>query len=217
MATDRDSAEALRGEILEEARKEADQILDRARKEAEGILEAAAGEASKVREEELDRARKEAQRQRESIVSTVPVEAGRLRVGRIESLLDAVFDGARTRLLARDGFDYHEAIVELAAGAIGRMTGLSFTARVPEADRLLLGNGFCEEVAHRIDKASLSLAVSFDPEMVQGGVIIEDAGVSQVWDNGLIARLERMWPELRWQIAEQASLVPGRESGGSHQ
>jgi hypothetical protein len=120
-------------------------------------------------------------------------------------------------LLARDGFDYREAIVGLAADAIGRMTGLSFTARVSEADRLLLGNGFCEEIAHRIDKAPLSLALSFDQETVRGGVIIEDAGASQVWDNGLIARLERMWPELRWQIAEQASLVPGSESGGSHQ
>lgn len=217
MATESGPAEALRGEILEEARKEAGRIVLRSRQEAEGILDAAAAGASRVREEELDRARKEALRRRESILSTVPVEAGRLRVGRIESLLDAVLDEARTRLHARSGFDYREAVVGLAAMAIGQMAGESFVARVPEADRILLGNGFREDVARRADRAPLSLTLSFDADMGQGGVIVEDAAAFQVCDNGLLTRLERMWPELRRQIAEQAFFASRKESGGGRQ
>jgi vacuolar-type H+-ATPase subunit E/Vma4 len=213
VATDVDSAETLRSEILEEGRKEADGVTARGRREAAAIAEAAAADADKVREEELERARNEASRRRESILSTVPVEAGRLRAGRVESLLNEVREEARRRLLAHEGFDYREALIELTAVAIGQMTGLSFVARFPDADRFLVCDGFQEEIVRRVDRKLLDLAVSFDPEAAQGGVVVEDAEGRQACDNGLLTRLERMWPELRRQIAKNASFLEAGNRG----
>lgn len=207
MATDVDSAEALRSEILGEGQKEADGIIARGRREAEAIAEGAAAEAGRVREEELDRARSEALRRRESILSTVPVETGRLRAGRVESLLDGVREDARGRLVAREGFDYYEALVELTALAIGQMGGFSFVARFSDADRPLLDEGFREEVRRRAGRMPLDLALSFDAGATQGGVVVDGEGERQTCDNRLLARLERMWPELRRRVAENASFL----------
>lgn len=217
MATNRDSAGMLSEEILREARRESGEIVRRARQDAENLLTAAAVEARRVREEQLDRARAEAVRRRELTKATVPVETGRLRVVRIESLLESVHEAARRRLLARQGFQYREAVISLAALAISRMAGFVFVAKVPEADRTLLGDGLCEEVMHRVGRPALEVTFSFDPDITEGGVTVEDAGACRIWDNGLLKRLERMWPELRRQIALQASFVPKTESGGNSQ
>ena len=115
MTTNADSAGILREEILAEARRVSEEIVNRARQDAEALLADAAVEADMVREEQLDRARAEAARRRELILATVPVEAGRMRVGRIESLLESVHEEARQRLLAHDGFEYREAVITLAA------------------------------------------------------------------------------------------------------
>ena len=63
----------------------------------------------------------------------------------------------------------------------------------------------------------MNVSVSYDPEITGGGVIVEDGEARQIWDNRFLKRLERMWPELRRQIAVQTSLVPKTESGGSNQ
>jgi vacuolar-type H+-ATPase subunit E/Vma4 len=217
MAREHGSAEALNGEILQEAARESHQVLSRAREEAESIAEAASNEAAKIREEGLSRARAEALRRKESILSTVPLEAGRMQIMRIESMLDTVKEEARTRLLTREGISYREAVRELTAIAINQMAGLAFKARVPEADRELLGDGFRQELIDLVGRPDMSIALSFDPAMAGGGVIVEDAEGRQACDNGLVTRLERMWPELRRLVAQEASFVPKEESGGSNQ
>ncbi len=217
MTTNPDSAGILREEILAEARRQSEEIVSRARQEAKSILAAAIAEASRVREEEVDRARAEAVRRRELIQATVPVEAVWLRAARIETLLESIHEEARRRLLARNGFQYRETIVTLAALAISRMAGVAFVAKVPAADRSLLGDGICEEVMNRVGNPKLKVTLSFDLDTTGGGVTVEDAEAYQIWDNRLLKRLERMWPELRRQIALQASFVPKTESRGNNQ
>jgi vacuolar-type H+-ATPase subunit E/Vma4 len=97
------------------------------------------------------------------------------------------------------------------------MPGAAFVAKVPEADRTLLGNGLCEEVLHRVGRPGLRLTFSFDPDITEGGVTVEDAEARRIWDNGLLKRLDRLWPELRRQIALEASFVPKTESGEQSQ
>jgi len=97
------------------------------------------------------------------------------------------------------------------------MEGAVFVVKVSEGDRTLLGDGLAEEVAHRVGRSSLNVTVEYDPEIRGGGVVVEDAEARQMWDNRLLKRLERMWPELRRQIALEASFVPKTESGGYSQ
>lgn len=213
MAAMDDSAESLREEILEQAGEESGEIIRRARDEAEKLLAAAAVEAQSVRDSLIEKGRAEALRRRELIESTIPVETGRIRIARIESLLESVREEARKRLLSHEGFEYREALMTLASQAISRMAGVSFVAKVAEADRAFLDNGAAEEIARRVDRPGLSVTLSFDRTMKGGGVSIEDADGSQIWDNGLLERLDRMWPELRQQVALRALLVPAAESG----
>jgi vacuolar-type H+-ATPase subunit E/Vma4 len=204
---DQNSTEVLREEILADARREGEEIVIRARRDAEVILTGAVAEAERVRQEQLDRARAEAARQSALILATVTVETGRLRAARVEALLESVYEEACRRLLAREGFEYRETVVGLASHAISQMAGVGFVVKFSEADRTILGDDLAGEIAHRVGRP-VSIAVLHEPGITEGGVIVEDVEARQVWDNRLAKRLERLWPELRRQIAVEASFVP---------
>jgi vacuolar-type H+-ATPase subunit E/Vma4 len=207
MTTNQNSTEILSEEILADARREGEEIVIRARRDAEVFLTGAVAEADQVRQDRLDHARAEAARQSELILATVTVETGRLRAARIETLLESVYEEACQRLLAREGFEYRETVIGLASHAISLMAGAAFVAKVSEADRTILGDGLADEIARRVGRP-VSITVSHEPDITGGGVVVEDAEARQVWDNRLAKRLERLWPELRRQIAVEASFVP---------
>ena len=203
----------MREEILTDARREGEKIVLRAKQDAEVFLTNATAEADRLRQERLDQARVEASRRSELILATVSVETGRLRAARIEALLESVNEEARRRLQAREGFDYHETVIALAADAINQMAGDAFVVKLSETEQTIFGNGLAEEITHRVGRL-VNITVLYEEEITEGGVVVEDAEARQVWDNRLLKRLERMWPELRQQIAVEASFVPKTGSGG---
>jgi vacuolar-type H+-ATPase subunit E/Vma4 len=213
MTMDQNSTEVLREEILAAARREGEEIVSRARQDAEVFLTSAVGEADRIRQERLDQARAEAARQSELILATVTVETGRLRAARVEALLESVYEEAFQRLVAREGFEYLETVIGLASHAISQMAGVGFVVKLSEADQTILGDGLTEEIAHRVGRP-VSITISYEPGITEGGVIVEDTEARQVWDNRLVKRLERLWPELRRQVAVEASFVPKTGSGG---
>jgi len=213
MTTDQNSTEILREEILADAKKKGEEIVIRARQDAEIFLTSASTEADRIRQERLEKAREEAARRSELVLATVPLESGRMRAARIEMLLNVVYEEASRQLLAREGFEYRETVIALASHAIGQMTGAAFVAKVSEADRDILGDGLTDEIARRLGRP-VSISISYEPDITGGGVIVEDAEARQVWDNRLTKRLERMWPELRRQIAVQVSFVPTHIKSG---
>jgi len=210
---DQNSTEVLREEILAAARREGEEIVSRARQDAEVFLTSAVGEADRIRQERLDQARAEAARQSELILATVTVETGRLRAARVEALLESVYEEACQRLVAREGFEYLETVIGLASHAISQMAGVGFVVKLSEADQTILGDGLAEEIAHRVGRP-VSITISYELGITGGGVIVEDTEARQVWDNRLVKRLERLWPELRRQVAVEATFVPKTGSGG---
>lgn len=214
--TNQDSAEKLSTKILTDARRRADEIVLRAKQDAEALLNNAANEADQVKQKIREQARAEAERRSELILATVPVETGRLLAARIEALLDSIYDEVCQRLHTREGFFYRETIISLASQAIRRMTGNEFVVKLSGKEPVVADSGLAEEIAHRAGR-SLRITISRDENTAGDGVIIEDAGAHQVWDNRLLKRLERLWPELRRQIAVQASLVPKTGAGESSQ
>lgn len=215
MATpDHNPPEALREEILADARRQSAVIIERVQREAQAFLAKAAAEAEKARQERLGQARAEAARRKELILATVLVETGRLRLARVEALLEAVRQEVRRRLLARDGYDYREAVLALAADAIGQMPGSAFVVKISAADRVALGDELAGEIADRVGRSPLHITVSDELGDTDAGLVIQDAEGRQEWDNRLSARLERLWPELRQQIAVRTSLVGGGGSMG---
>lgn len=213
MTTNQNSTERMREEILADARRECEQIILRAKRDAEASLSNATTEANQLRQERLDQARVEASRKNELILATVPVETGRLRAARIEALLESVCEEARERLQAREGFDYQETVISLAADAIKQMAGDAFIVRLSKAEQTILSNGLAGEIASRVGRMA-NITIKYEEEITESGVIVEDAEARQVWDNRLVRRLERLWPALRRQIAVDASFVPKTASGG---
>jgi vacuolar-type H+-ATPase subunit E/Vma4 len=213
MTMDQNSTEVLREEILAAAQREGEEIVSRARQDAEVFLTSAIGEADRIRQERLDQARAEANRQSELILATVTVETGRLRAARVEALLESVYEEACQRLVAREGFEYLETVISLASHAISQMAGDGFVVKLSEADQTILGDGLAEKIAHRVGRP-VSITISYEPGITESGVIVEDTEARQVWDNRLVKRLERLWPELRRQVAVEATFVPKTGSGG---
>ena len=207
-ATNSNPQDVLRDEILADARRQADRMLRRARDEAAAVLAKAKAETDKEQAERLDAARKEAARRSELVLATVPVEVARRRAAQLETILQSIHDQAREQLLKREGFDYRETVTALAARAIARMEGNRFVVEVSQADRAALGEGWLEEVRRRAGRPDLVLA----PASAAGnepGVVVRDAEGRQVCDDRLLARLARLWPAMRREVAVRAGLVPG--------
>ncbi len=215
-APSQNSPQALCAAILAEARRESEEILRRAQQEAEALRAKAKAEADTARQERLNLARAEAARRKDLILATVPVEANRMRAARIEALLQSIFAEIRRRLLERDGFDYRDTLIALAVEAISRMAGEAFVVKLSPADHAALGEGLAGEIAQGLRPSQpLSITLADEPAITEGGLILQDAGGFQIWDNRLPVRLERLWPELRRQIAVHTSLLSeNRPAGG---
>ena len=137
-----------------------------------------------------------------------------MRSARVEALLQSVHEEVSRKLLARDGFDYRATIIDLAADAMRRMDGNTFVLKLAAVDQKAVGDGLPGEIARRTGRTADSITVADVNTNGGGGVIVEQADGRQVWDNRLSARLERLWPELRRQIAMQTSLIAGSGPAG---
>jgi vacuolar-type H+-ATPase subunit E/Vma4 len=206
-ATGARSEEVLREEILSGARRQAEERLSRAKADAEVLLQKSRADAEKERGEKLVAAKTAATMAADQTLGRLPVDIGRMKSARIESLLSSVRDEVARRLQAREGFDYREALVSLAVKAIGRMVGTRFVVSASEADRKVLDNVWKEDVKRRAGREGLQLEVAPEPARISGGLIVRDAEGRQLSDESFEARLDRLWPAARRQIAVQSGLI----------
>ena len=204
MAETSNPQRVLSEEILADARRQGERLVRRAKSDAEQIVATAEAEDEKDHRERIEAARAEAQRRSGLVLATVAVEAGRMRVRRAEEILQTIYDEARKRLERREGFDYRQTVVALAAGAISRMEGNRFVLEISAADREALGAGLAEEVCRRVGRNDFDVTVNTEGAAAGGGVIVRDAEGRQLWDNSLAGRLERFWPALRPEIGAAA-------------
>jgi vacuolar-type H+-ATPase subunit E/Vma4 len=206
VTTTQNSPAVLNAEILADARRDCENIIRRAQAESADLLAAARAEAEELLQKKRESARAEAARRTEMTLATVAVESGRMRSERVEALLENIRDEARNRLLTQQS-DCRETVIVLAAEAIRQMSGTEFVLKISPADAAALGNRLAGEIAPRVGRPSLNLSVSSDASITDGGVVVATADGLQIWDNRWLSRLERLWPELRRQIAVQTALV----------
>lgn len=207
-ATSARSEEVLRDEILAGARRQAEERLSRAKADAEALLVKTEADAAKEKAEKLQSARTAAQTLSEQIMGRLPVDVGRMRSARVETLLESVHAEVRRRVVAREGFDYRQAVVALVARAVARMEGTRFVVAVSEADRKALGDGWVDEVKRLAGRGGLELTLAPEPAKVAGGVVVRDAEGRQMCDDSLESRLARFWPAARREIAVQTGFIP---------
>ncbi len=203
---DQKSQETLCAEILAQAQQESKQLALSARNEADAIKTQAETEVGRLRQEKLAEAKAEAARQRGLILARIPLEVSRERSVVIEAQLQTIRDQAWRRLVARQGFDYRETLIALASEAISRMTGDAFVVRLLPEDRMAHGEALTEAIKTRLGR-SVSITVVEEPTIREGGLEVQDTQGRQISDQRLAARLDRLWPELRRQIAARTSLA----------
>jgi vacuolar-type H+-ATPase subunit E/Vma4 len=237
--------QVLQEEILADARRHADATVRSARQEADAILAKAKAEAESDRQSRLKAAEAEARRRYALTLATIPIQVARRRAECVEAALEQVRQEARRLLEARQGFDYREALTRLAAEALAAMEGTRFVLQVADADRQALGDAWLDEVRRRVGRQGLELSLEpaqtkpaagaagsisnlrsqiifelnrrFRVGLGGGGVFLRDDEGRQVWDNRFEARLARLWPALRCDIAAATGLVsaaPPPSTGG---
>jgi len=138
------------------------------------------------------------------------VETGRLRGERIESLLESVYEEASKRILDSEEIDLSEVLVNLASDAISKMSGDFFILRFSGTKQNISGDELVQRILERIGKP-LTITVSEERDIASPGIIIEDNEGRQIWDNRLLERLKRLWPEMRRKIATEAGFISQKE------
>ena len=205
--TVKDPQATLRQEIIADARRQAERLLRRARQEAETFAAQAEQEATDHRDQALKQARQTAARQTALILARIPVARARLRAAHIERLLASVRAAAAARLAPTEHPLSREALLALIAEPVGAMAGETFAVRLSQADRLTLTDTFADEIRRRTGKPGLELRLAEEPlPDTETGPVLSDPAGRQIWDNRLPARLARLWPGLRRQVAAATGL-----------
>lgn len=196
----------LCAEIVAQARHAAEETVREARERGDALIAAAQRAAEAKAERALAAARREAERRRNQLLATVAVETNRIRDTHTEALLTAVRDEIATRLVPEALPDYRAVVVALVADALRHMDGNEFTVALRPSDVQAWGEQFALDVAAATGLAHPVLNVVGDPT-IASGAIVRDRCDRQIWDNRLASRLDRMWPELRGQIADRCELL----------
>jgi vacuolar-type H+-ATPase subunit E/Vma4 len=190
----------LSDEILRDARKKAEQTLAQAEREAEAILGAAAKDAEATVQKALDAARRRADAAAQATLATVVQETHRNLLEAQEGELAKLFDAARARLADREAYDYPAVLAGLAANAMASICADQVVIELAEADRAIAADSWLGEVRRRVGR-DVSISVSPQAAPIDGGVIVRSADGRLLYDNSFAARLRRLAPVLRRELA----------------
>ena len=199
--------EALCNEVLAEATRKAEQLLAAATGQADRIAADAEASAHSLREQWMESARREAARKRQLVLAALPVAQATLREARVENILESMRRQAKARLQNTGGLELRAMLAWLAAEAIAHMHGEAFVVSISAQEYGACGARLAEEIRSRVQREPLQLSVRADPSQQGLGPIVYDASGLCLWNNTLVARLERLWPALRVQLARR--LWPG--------
>lgn len=193
----------LTDEILRDAQTKSERIRKRAERDAKKALEGAATEARAAGAKILDAARRKADRAVASILATVDQEVRRDLLAAQEAEMAKVFEAARARLADHTAHDYPAVAAGLAAEAIRAIGADRVVLELSEADRALATEAWLADVRRRAER---DVAIEVAPKSVAigSGVRVRSADGRLFYDNSFEARLRRLRPELRRELAAKA-------------
>jgi len=194
------SEKPLSDEILRDAQTKADRIRKRAQRDAAKLSDDAAREAAAAAGKVVDIARRRADRVAQSLLATIEQEMRLDLLVAREAELDRLFDAARDRLAARAAYDYPTVVAGLAAEAIAAMGADGAVLELAERDQGLATSAWLADVRRRVGR-DVAIVVSGTSAPITGGAIVRSADGRLLYDNSLEARLRRLRPELRKELA----------------
>jgi len=200
-----EQTDTLEKQILEDARRQAEPILRRARREAKEVLRRAEEEAARRRSEVCDRAARKAEAEAERLRARAELEAENIRRRAREEILRQVRNQAVEALRAVTGTArYEEILVRLGLAALEAMSGRRFELVMREQDRDACGERVArilrERAATELGK-QIIVTVADETAVGIGGLVVRRADGHQVCDQTFEARLDRLWDQLRVEVA----------------
>lgn len=196
------SEKVLSDEILRDAQTKADRIRKRGQRDAKKLLDEAAKEAAAAAERTLQVARARAERVAQSLLATVEQDVRRGLLAAREAELEQLFEAARQRLADRSSYEPAAVLAALAAQAIRAMGADRVTVELAEADRAVATEAWLADVRRRVGR-EVAIEVSSEAAPIEGGVVVRSADGRLLYDNSFGARLRRLRPELRKELAAQ--------------
>lgn len=172
------SLEDVEKSVLASAEAEAKQILDEAGAEAEAELDRRSAALRAEQRRQTDQARADADAGYERDVNLRRAEHGMRILEAKNAIIDAIFDTARQRILASQGFDYDLWLAEQVRRACGKASG---TLHCNERDRETVEAAVRDagthetrvEVDNAIDGGVLLVAEGFDLDLTLGSMLAD--------------------------------------------
>ena len=207
--------EVLSEEIRADARRQAERILRHAEREANNILEQADKEAQQQRASIVEDAERRVRQRKENLVATIELELQRLMRDAAEQVIQHVRQTVESRLSQlRKQPDYADVLLELALEAVQQMKGEEFVLVLCEGERAELGPALAERLVHEVERKAgrrIEVLLAEDTLGASGGLVVGRADGREVSDQTFSARMARLWPELRFEVA--GILFPERTDG----
>jgi len=190
----------LTDEILSDAKRKADRARKRAEREAKKILAEAGKKADEAAERTLDVARERADRQAQATLATVAIEVQRDLLETREREFDKLFDAARQRLADKASYDYPTTLATLAAEAIVAMRSDDVVVALSGDDKPIATDAWLADARRRVGR-DVTITIAEEPAAIDGGLIVRSADGRLLYDNSFAARLTRLRPDLRRELA----------------
>jgi V/A-type H+-transporting ATPase subunit E len=191
-------AQLIVQDIVQEARRRAEEILERARKEASSLLREAEEEGKRRAEELLGRAREEGRLLYEERMARGRVEARKELLAKKEELIEEVFRRAEERLRKHvSSREYEKDLLRMTVEACRRLGSEEVVVEASARDlkRLKEMEG---ELKKRLEGIRVSLG---EPVETLGGVRVRSADGKVELDETLESRMRREREALRVEVA----------------
>jgi len=198
--------EALREEILEDARRKARRTLERAKKQADRTEKRANEEAESAHKRVIDEATARADRFRRNTLASVETEIKREQLRARQRVVDEVYEAALERLRNLPDDRSTSVLRELIVEGVLEMEGEAFRVHVAPGQQDLLTDELLSQAADEVQRRSsrrvrLSRDGRTGATAASGGAVIVSADGKQMVDNTFEGRLRRIRSELRLVVA----------------
>jgi len=195
-------------QILADARKQAAPALRRAEREAAEIRRTAAEQAEHTAAEIIARADQKAEVAAQRMAARTELDVENARRAAREAILQDVRARARKALCRSTAEpDYAERLTGLAMAAVSAMTGGRFEIVLRAEDRDAFGADLAAELTRRAPAELgrwVQVSVAADTiEGAGGGLLVRSDDARQVCDETFAARMERLWEDLREDVARE--------------
>ena len=187
------------GKVVEEAKQEILKILESGKMEGEDILYQAQREAEVEAGKILSSKDRQVESLSRRIIGSAELEARNKSLRLVEDNINKVFENALSKLAKNKPKEYKDAMKKMVEEAVESVGAKKVILSCNNEDKSLV-KGMAKQVSKSID-----VSVADKSIVCVGGVKAATADGSIRFDNTLEARLNRMKPTLRKQIAEHFS------------